>query len=145
LYVVDNKPNVFEFAIGDFLVEGFFQSFEFDKELRIEAKEIADIFLLDLIGFLQFLVDEALGGVGLGDQLLRAFQFLHLAADDNDKQDEDDEEAGDDRGVLDQEATLGFHGIDPFAFDQGEDAADLYFSLAGAIEFGVGDGRLDAK
>jgi len=144
LYVVDNKSDVFKFAICDLLVEGLFESFEFYEELRVQAKEVADIFFFYFIGFFQFSVDEALGGVGLGDQLLRAFEFLDLAADDNNKEDEDDQEAGDDGGVLDEEPALGFYGVDAFAFDKGEDAADLDLSLAGAVELCVGDGGFDA-
>src|SRR6202011_1129197 len=58
LYVIDNKSDIFKFSICDLLVEGLFESFEFHKELRVEAKEVADIFLFYFIGFLQFSVDE---------------------------------------------------------------------------------------
>ena len=65
LDIINDKLYILEFSVGDFLIQGLFKPFELDKKLGVKAEEIADIFLLDLIGLFQLFIDEVLGGMCL--------------------------------------------------------------------------------
>ena len=54
LDIINNESDIFELPFCDLLVEGAFESFQFDEKFGIQAEKVADIFFLDLIGLFQF-------------------------------------------------------------------------------------------